>query len=209
MGSKVAAKTVAATEVRAERLDRRVFTIPNILCFLRLGGALVLLPIAWQQHSQLFLWLYIFLALTDWVDGKLAIILDQRSVLGARLDSWADAALQAALVFGMLVMFRATLRPEWPLIVVALLSYGISTAAGLLKYRRWPSYHTRAAKITWFLTLVAVISLFNAWSLIPLRVAATAIILTNLEALAITAIAPRWRVDVASVYHAWKRRPRD
>ena len=42
------------------------------------------------------------------------------------------------------------------------------------KYRRWPSYHTRAAKTCWFLIAVAAVCLFAGWAVWPLRVAAIA-----------------------------------
>ncbi|MEX2468186.1 MAG: CDP-alcohol phosphatidyltransferase family protein [Pseudohongiellaceae bacterium] len=187
-------------------ISNRLLTIPNAICLIRLAGSILLVPVAVAGQSELFLWMFVFLAMTDWFDGKLAILLNQRTVIGARLDSWADAALYAALAFGLLWMYGATLSAELPWIAVALGSYGLSTMAGLIKYRRWPSYHTRAAKTSWFLTLVAVICLFMDWSLIPAYIAVVAVILTNLEALAITKISPVWRADVTSVFHAWKQR---
>jgi CDP-diacylglycerol--glycerol-3-phosphate 3-phosphatidyltransferase len=92
---------------------------------------------------------------------------------------------------------------------MALGSYLASTAAGFWKYRRWPSYHTRAAKTSWLLTAVAVIALFSDWSTLPLRIAAVAVTLTNFEALAITRISPRWQADVTSFYHAWRQNNQD
>ena len=197
--------TEAAAELQPH-ISNRLLTVPNLICVIRLIGSFVLIPIAWQDRNEVFLWLFLFLAMTDWVDGKLAILLNQRSVFGARLDSWADAALYAALLFGLVTMYGETLRPELVWITAALATYLISTTAGFWKYQRWPSYHTRAAKTAWFLTAVGVISLFSDWSLWPLRIAGGAIILTNLEALLITIISPTWRVDVTSIYHAWRDR---
>jgi len=186
------------------QISDRLLTVPNLLCVIRLAGSFILVPIAWQGQNEVFLWLFVSLALTDWLDGKLAILLNQRTVLGARLDSWADAALYAALLFGVITMYSAILQSELVWISAVLVTYLISTAAGLWKYRRWPSYHTRAAKTSWLLTAIAVIALFSDWSLWPLRVAAVAVILTNFEALMITIISPTWRVDVTSIYHAWR-----
>jgi len=185
-------------------ISNRLLTIPNLLCLIRLLGSLVLIPIALQDQQKVFLWLFVFLAMTDWLDGKLAILLNQRSVLGARLDSWADAALYAALLVGVIIMHSATLRTELVWVIPALAGYLISTAAGFWKYHRWPSYHTRAAKTSWFLIIVAAIALFTDWSLWPLRIALAAVTITNLEALAITIISPSWRADVTSIYHAWR-----
>jgi len=194
----------SAKKVDGPVADRYV-TIPNLLCLVRLAGSPALIPLALQGRDELFFWTFLFLAATDWVDGKLAILLNQRSVFGARLDSWADAALYAALAFGLLVLFGGILSEEMPWITLALGSYLVSTAAGFWKYRRWPSYHTRAAKISWLLTGLAVIALFTDWSILPVRVAAVAVLLTNLEAIAITLISPSWQADVTSVYHAWRR----
>lgn len=194
-------ETVAATE---PQISNRLLTIPNFLCVIRLVGSFILIPIAWQGRNEVFLWCFIFLAMTDWLDGKLAILLNQRTVLGARLDSWADAALNAALLFGVVMMYGATLRFELVWIGAAVASYLISTAAGFWKYKRWPSYHTRAAKTSWFFTAVAVIALFSDWAMWPLRVAAVAVTITNFEALLITIISPTWRVNVTSIYHAWR-----
>jgi len=182
----------------------RLLTIPNIICGIRLAGSVVLVGIAWFGHSELFLWIFLLLALSDWVDGKLAILLNQRSEFGTRLDSWADAALYAALLVGAGIMHGDKLRAEIAWIVPAVATYLVSTAAGFWKYRRWPSYHTRAANTGWFLIMIGVTGLFTEWSLWLLRVALAFAALTNLEALAITIISPAWRADVPSLYHAWR-----
>ena len=196
------------TTVNSESSDpyvsNRLLTVPNIICVIRLVGSFVLIAIAWRDQQRLFLWLFLFLAMTDWFDGKLAIILNQRTVIGARLDSWADAALYTALLLGAVMMRGETLRAEFSWIIPAVGAYALSTAAGFWKYGRWPSYHTRAAKTSWFLAIVAAIGLFIDWSLWPLRIAAAAATITNLEALLITIISPTWRTDVTSIYHAWR-----
>ena len=194
-------ETVNASE---PQVSNRLLTVPNVICLFRLSGSFVLIPIAWQGRNELFLWLFVFLAMTDWIDGKLAILLNQRTIIGARLDSWADAALYSALLFGVVAMYGDRLQSELAWIGAAVLTYLASTAAGLWKYRRWPSYHTRAAKASWFFTAVAVVALFTDWSIWPLRVAAVAVCVTNIEALVITLISPSWRADVTSVYHAWR-----
>jgi cardiolipin synthase (CMP-forming) len=188
---------------------RRIATVPNLLCVIRLLGSLVLVALAVIGRNDAFLWLFVALALTDWLDGKLAILLDQRSVLGARLDTWADAALYAALLFGALWLHGATLRPEIGWILAAVASYAVSTTAGFWKYRRWPSYHTRLAKTCWFLIAVAVVCLFADWAVWPLRVAAVGLVLTNLESVLITMLSPNWRADVESVFHVLRERRRD
>lgn len=192
------------TDPPGPRVSNRLFTIPNLLCMIRLAGAFVLVAIAWLELPQVFLWSFLFLAMTDWLDGKLAILLDQRSVFGARLDSWADAALFVALLAGLVLFFGETLIREAAWVMPALVTYLVSITAGFWKYGRWPSYHTRSAKTAWFFTVVGVLGLFYGWSAWWLRIALASTTLANLEAIAITAVSPAWRVDVTSIYHAWR-----
>lgn len=199
-------ETTGGPEPPEPYISNRLLTIPNLICMVRLAGSFVLIAIALMDQSEVFLWLFLFLAVTDWVDGKLAILLNQRSVFGARLDSWADAALYAALTFGSVTMHGATLRSELAWVIAALATYLISIAAGIWKYRRWPSYHTRAAKTSWLLIMVGAAGLFLGWALWPLRIALAAITVTNVEAILITIVSPSWRADVTSIYHAWRDR---
>ncbi len=186
-------------------ISNRLLTIPNLLCLIRLAGSFVLVAIAWLNLPETFLYLFLFLAMTDWLDGKLAILLNQRSVFGARLDSWADAALYFALLAGLIRLYGETLYLEIIWVIPALASYLISTAAGFWKYKRWPSYHTLSAKTSWLLTIIAVLGLFTDWSLWPFRIALLVITITNLEAILITSVSPVWRADISSIFHVWRK----
>jgi len=188
---------------------QRIVTVPNLLCAVRLLGSFVLVALALVGRGEAFLGLFVALAITDWLDGKLAIVLRQKSELGARLDSWADAALYAALLFGALWLHGSTVRQELGWILAAVLSYAVSTIAGFRKYGRWPSYHTRAAKISWLLIIVAVIFVFEGWAVWPLRLAAAGVALTNLEAVSITILSADWRADVESVFHVLREQGRN
>lgn len=84
----------------------------------------------------------------------------------------------------------------------------MTSAAGLWKFGRWPSYHTRGAKTSWLLVLIATVSLLTDWSIWPLRIAAWGVTLTNVEATLITIVLPRWQADVPSLYHALRLRRR-
>ena len=184
-----------------------LFTIPNLLCFLRLAGSPVLVWIAWRNHPQLFLIVFLVLLMTDWFDGKLAILLHQKSVYGARLDSIADAALYTATLFGLGWLKWDLIQQEAAWLIAALLSYALTSGAGLLKYGRIPSYHTRAAKTCWLLVGLATVSILADWSIWPLRIASGAVVLTNLEAVAITAVLPDWTPEVRTLAAAlWKRK---
>lgn len=184
----------------------RWLTVPNALCVVRLIGSLALFPIAMHEKPSSFLLTYLALAATDWVDGRIARSLNQRSRIGAKLDSLSDAAMFAALLFGVFWLFGNTLSGDYPLILAAVGSYMVSCLLTLVKFGRLPSYHTRAAKVSWFLTSVAVVALFLQWSLWPLRVAALLVTLANCEAILITAVMTEIQDDVPTLWHAVRQR---
>lgn len=181
--------------------------VPNAICVLRLIGAVVLAWLAHRGSAHAFAWLFAALFLSDWIDGKLAILLRQRTTIGARLDSAADVAMYAALLFGLVRLEWSVVRAEWLWIAAAISSYVTAGAAGMLKFGRFPTYHTRSAKTSWLLVGIAVVALFADGPVWPLRVATGLVTLANLESLVITCVLPRWRVDVPSLYHALRDAP--
>jgi CDP-diacylglycerol--glycerol-3-phosphate 3-phosphatidyltransferase len=148
----------------------------------------------------------LLLLLGDWLDGKLAIWLKQQTELGALLDSIADAALYAAILLGVGWLKFDLLAQELTWIFVGFASYALTTSFGLAKFHRLPSYHTRAAKICWFLATIALVLVLVANAAWPLRVALMGATLTNLEATVITAVLPEYRSNVPTLYHALRLR---
>jgi CDP-diacylglycerol--glycerol-3-phosphate 3-phosphatidyltransferase len=94
------------------------------------------------------------------------------------------------------------LGPEAPWWIIGILSYALTTGAGLWKYGRVPSYHTYGAKISQWLVLVGAVCILLDYAVWPFRLAMLAGIITNLEARAITWILPEWHADVLSIFHA-------
>ena len=183
-----------------------MLNVPNALSAFRLVGSIVLVGLALGEVRPAFAWLLGALLVSDWVDGKLAIAWKQQTTFGARLDSVADASMYAALLFGLVWLHGDLVRKEWPWFAAAVVSYFVTSLAGLIKYRRLPSYHTRGAKTSWFLVSMAALSLFAEGPLWPLRLAAAAVVLTNIEATVMTCILDEWHADVPSVWHALQLR---
>ena len=181
----------------------RIFNVPNSLCAIRLVGSFVLFWLAVTGSDISFLVAFVAFAATDWIDGKLAILLHQRTEFGARLDSVADAALYSATIFGIFWRKWDVIQLYSPWIVVAVISYGLTSVAGLIKFGRVPSYHTYAAKVSAYFAFMAVICLFSGWANWPVLAASVAVTLTNLEATVMTIILPRWISDLRSVVHAY------
>ena len=186
--------------------EASVINIPNFLSAVRFVGSFVLLGVAFWGNPAWVLPLMIVLLATDWVDGKLAILLRCTTTFGARLDSVADVTFYAAALITTLWLKFDLLWREVPWIAPAVLSYLASAAWGAYRFGRIPTYHTRMAKTSWFFATVALIALYSHEAVWPLRITAISVLLTNLEAIAMTSVLDRADVDIASLYHALRRR---
>ena len=177
-----------------------VLNAPNTLSALRLVLSLAMVAVALLEREFAFLLLFLVAAATDWIDGKLARWTRQRTQFGAVLDSVAEAAMYAALLFGCVRPLSATLWGEWGWIAAALAVYALNVLAAAIKFRRLPSYHTYSAKVAWSLTTPAAVALLAQLAIWPLRVAMAALVLANVEALLITLRLEVWRVDMHSLW---------
>jgi CDP-diacylglycerol--glycerol-3-phosphate 3-phosphatidyltransferase len=189
-----------------EARRRRIWTIPNLLCATRLAGVPVLIVLAWQGQAMAFVVLLLALVATDWIDGRLARWLNQQSDFGARLDSIADITLFAGLLVGAALLKRGELLAEWPWVAAAVAGYALSCAAAILKFRRFPSYHTRIAKLSSYLVIVGAVLLLADVTPWLARIAMLSVALGNLEAVAITCVLPAWRANVPSLRAALRAR---
>lgn len=92
-------------------------TLPNVLT----AGRLVLVPfVVWhlaEGDIEIAFWLFVAAAITDFLDGNLARLLNQRSVLGAWLDPIADKAM---LLSTLLMLVWLDVLPLWLGVLVAL-----------------------------------------------------------------------------------------
>lgn len=181
-------------------------TVSNVLCAVRLIGSVAFVPLSVAGLPLWVLGLFLALTATDWIDGKLAVWLDQRSTLGARFDSAADAAMYAGLLFAGVWLKGPMLLGQWLWIAPAVVSYAVSCLAALVKFRRLPSYHTRSAKTSWLLMVAAVAAVFLDGSIWPLRIAMLGVLVANVESMLITAMLRRWRADVLSIFAARRLR---
>lgn len=184
----------------------RTWTVPNVICVLRILGAGPLLWAAHQGHRPLVLAILILILLSDWVDGKLAHALDQRTELGARLDSAADAVMYAAVALAFWWMEGDVVRDRLGWFLGVLGSWILSATVSYVRFGRLPSYHTWAAKASWFVAGGVAVGWLLADLTWPVPWALGLVVLTNLEAAAIGLVLPDRRVDVPGLAHALRIR---
>jgi len=182
--------------------EERVWTVPNVLSGLRLLGVAPLVWMAWRGDRTLFVALLVFLLFTDWLDGKLAVALDQRTELGPRLDSVADVLMYSAVALAFWWLEPGVLTGQIGWLVAALGSWLLSAGVTVTRFGKLPSYHTRAAKIGWL--MAGGVALYTIWSGDgrPVPWALAWVTLTNVEAVAIGLLLPAWRADVSSLVEA-------
>lgn len=180
-------------------------TVPNLLAGARLLGSPALVVLALAGRETAFVVVFLALETTDWLDGKLAVLLDQRTTLGARLDSVADMAMYGALLVGLALLLGDVFLGEWPWMAPPVVGYAVSWILSLARFGKLPSYHTWTAKVSWMLTLVAAVALLTVGEVVPLRVAAVGVAVANLEAILLTLTLDTPRPDVASIVGVWGR----
>jgi cardiolipin synthase len=102
------------------------WTLPNLLTALRI----ILMPFVawylWQGDVERAFWLFVAAAVTDLLDGNLARLLNQRSVLGAWLDPIADKLM---LLTTVTMLCLTDLLPMWLLWTILIRDAVILTGA--------------------------------------------------------------------------------
>jgi cardiolipin synthase (CMP-forming) len=98
-------------------MQNAVYTLPNLLT----ASRLVLAPVVvWRlavQDVEGAFWVFFAAAITDLLDGNIARLFNQRSVLGAWLDPIADKVMLLSSLFALVWV---DILPLWLAVIVAL-----------------------------------------------------------------------------------------
>ncbi|MEN0135118.1 MAG: CDP-alcohol phosphatidyltransferase family protein [Rhodococcus sp. (in: high G+C Gram-positive bacteria)] len=110
----------------------RIVTVPNLLSVVRLLGVPLFVYLLLVTHSDGWaLAILMISGFTDWLDGKLARILDQSSKLGALLDPFVD---RLYVVTTLVTFVVRGFIPWW--VAAILIGRDAVLALTLLVYRR-------------------------------------------------------------------------
>lgn len=190
--------------MRRAGISSKDWTIPNGLSALRVGIGPLMLVMAAARQPVSFVCLLGVSLVTDLLDGLLARALRERSRLGSRLDTWGDITTFVAAGLGGWLLWPGVIRCEAPFMGAAAAALGVSGLAGLLKYRRLPSYHTWSAKFSTAVIGIGALLLFCGVSPWPFRLAVIALACSAAEQTAITMVLPKWLPNIRSLRHAFK-----
>lgn len=109
-----------------------VFTVPNVISFIRLLGVPVFCWLILDGHDVEAVALLVAFGATDWVDGYLARRLKQRSPLGAKLDPIADRLYILAAV---VVLLARGIVPWWFVLILFARDVMLALLVPMLKRR--------------------------------------------------------------------------
>jgi CDP-diacylglycerol--glycerol-3-phosphate 3-phosphatidyltransferase/cardiolipin synthase len=116
----------------ADAAADRILTVPNFLSALRLAAVPVFLWLLLVRKADGWAFaLLVASGITDWLDGKLARLLDQSSRLGALLDPFVD---RVYLVVTLIAFVARDIIPWW--VAAILIMRDVLLTATLPVYRR-------------------------------------------------------------------------
>ena len=183
-----------------DRMSTKLFSIANILSFLRLGLVPVLGWLAASGEDVLFLWVLGVCLISDALDGYLARKLNQASELGAKLDSWGDALTYAAMILGLYLLWPVIFSDQSIFLLMATLSFLVPLAVSAAKFGEYPSYHTLGAKIAALLIAPAYYLLIIIDADVWFRVVVLLYLLVALEEIVITCLLSHSRTNISSAW---------
>ena len=89
---------------KTEEVTNRIFTIPNVISFIRLCMVPVYMVLLLNGYDLLATFMFALAAGTDWIDGQLARRTHCVSKLGQLLDPAVDRILMSCGVIGLMLL---------------------------------------------------------------------------------------------------------
>lgn len=141
-------------------------TVPNWISIFRLIMVGPLWIWASQGRYSWVAWGLILTAATDILDGMVARIFDQCSLIGEKIDSWADHLIIISSVIWLFVYLRDIFPPGRLLwLIPAIIYFLISNLIGIIKNRHFGGTHILEGKIlAVFGYLGIILFLFGTYS---------------------------------------------
>jgi len=137
-----------------------IWNVPNILSLTRLIGVPFLFYLVQLESHLLFLSWYIFLGITDYLDGLIARAWNQVSDFGSMLDSVADLAYYISTAYFMIVLFPEYIMPNLPSLYGMFALLGLSIVVSKIRAGRILFLHTHLSRLNGVLVFFAFILSF-------------------------------------------------
>lgn len=177
--------------------------LPSILVGIRFALAPLLVFDALDHRTSFwFIIGYVIAVLSDIFDGIVARRLKVSTPQLRQADSWADICLYVCVAISTWLVYPQVIQAFQVPLLSAIAIQLILFATSLIKFQKFPSFHTYTAK-TWGLTLLAAtIGLFGFGYANTLWLAIVLCWLNSLEEIVMTLLLPTWQCDILSIFHA-------
>ena len=183
--------------------------IPNMISGIRILCAPILLFLAWEGYRKAFIVLLLASLVSDAIDGYIARKFSVSSKVGTRLDSLGDMAIYLTVPICAWWLWPQILKQEALFVFIAIAAYVVPLIAGLIKFRKIPSYHTLGAKIAAVFMSTAILLMFLTEFTWIFRIAAIFQVVVACEEVLITIQLPRLQSNVKSFWHVCHSRIKD
>jgi phosphatidylglycerophosphate synthase len=177
--------------------------IPSMLVGLRLAIApLLLFDALDRQTGNWFIIGYVIAVLSDIFDGIIARRLGVSTVKLRQADSWADISLYTCIALSTWLVYPDAIIDFQVPLLLAVLAQVCLFAVSLIKFQKFPSFHTYTAKAWGLGLLIATIGLFGFNYANTLWLAIGLCWINSVEEIIMTLILPEWQCDVLSIFAA-------
>lgn len=124
----------------------------------------------------------------------------------ARAGAWSDLATRAAVPLALYSLRPYLLETEPVSFWTIVAAFAMPVAYSFVKYGRVPRYQTRAAVIAVYLVGASTVFLLVTGATWPLRLAAGALVVAQLEEMAVTTLLPAPQAPIRSLRAALRLR---
>lgn len=177
-------------------------TLLTVFTIIRLLIIPLLLLLAFTDHPNYFIALFITTVILGLTDEIIARIKDLFSITRSRICSWSDFITFIVIIIGIWILWPGLLYPEFPFLIILLIGLFVPIVIGYFKYSRFTSYHTWTTRISIILVTSGVASGLLGGPKWLFEFSIPLYMFASMEEVAITAILPDWVFNVPSLWHA-------
>jgi len=183
--------------------ENKIINIPNILSFLRIILSLYLF-IIWDK-PYILLSIILVIGFTDILDGYIARKFNQKTIIGAWLDSIADFIFYISLIICVIIYeINNILEFKYYIIIIFILKI-LSLIICFIKYKKFGFLHTMGNKITGIIIFIGICIFILFKDNIGIRIGLYISIISSLEELIINIIGKKYKENIKGIYEIIKK----
>lgn len=177
-------------------------TLLIVFTVIRLLIIPLLLLLAFTDHPNFFIALFISTVILGLTDEIIARINNLFNTTRSRICSWSDFITFIVIIIGIWVLWPELLYTEYPFLIIILIGLFVPIIIGYFKYSRFTSYHTWTTRISVILVMSGVVLRLLGGPKWLFEFSIPLYLFARMEEVAITAILPDWVFNIPSLWNA-------